>query len=53
MVLLANAGVHFVMLGTYADFDEHSEQLEWLKKDLAAFDRSRTPWLIAGMHAPW
>ncbi|KAK9805338.1 hypothetical protein WJX73_003577 [Symbiochloris irregularis] len=47
------AGVHFVMLGTYADFDEHSEQLAWLRKDLAAVDRSRTPWLVAGMHAPW
>lgn len=28
-------------------------QMEWLKANLAAVDRSRTPWLIVGMHAPW
>lgn len=27
--------------------------MAWLKADLAAVDRSRTPWLIVGMHAPW
>lgn len=47
------AGVHFVMLATYASFEKGSEQVRWLKQDLAAFDRQRTPWLIAGMHAPW
>lgn len=25
----------------------------WLKKDLASVDRSRTPWLLVSMHAPW
>lgn len=28
-------------------------QMAWLRADLAAVDRSRTPWLIVGMHAPW
>ena len=41
------------MLGTYADYGKDSQQLEWLRRDLAAFNRSRTPWLVAGMHAPW
>lgn len=27
--------------------------MAWLKRDLAAVDRSRTPWLVVGMHAPW
>ena len=27
--------------------------MAWLKADLAAVDRSRTPWLVVGMHAPW
>lgn len=47
------AGLHVVMLGCYTDFDRHSKQYKWLKKDLAKVDRSRTPWLIVGMHAPW
>ncbi len=27
--------------------------MAWLRRDLAAVDRSRTPWLIVGLHAPW
>ena len=27
--------------------------LAWLRKDLAAVDRARTPWLIAVIHPPW
>ena len=27
--------------------------LTWLRKDLAAVDRERTPWLIAVIHPPW
>merc|ERR1712048_1450025 len=26
---------------------------KWLLKDLAAVNRSRTPWLILGWHKPW
>ena len=27
-------------------------QMEWLKKDLAAVDRSKTPWVVAMSHFP-
>ena len=42
-----------VMLGSYADYGEGSEQYAWLRRDLASVDRGRTSWLIAAMHAPW
>ena len=29
------------------------EQYRWLEKDLEKVDRSVTPWLITGWHAPW
>ncbi|GAB4849609.1 Purple acid phosphatase 18 [Ancistrocladus abbreviatus] len=47
------AGVHVVMLGSYADYDEQSEQYNWLKADLSKVDRKRTPWLLASFHVPW
>ncbi|KAF5189256.1 Purple acid phosphatase [Thalictrum thalictroides] len=47
------AGVHVVMLGSYADYDEYSDQYEWLKMDLSKVDRKRTPWLLALFHVPW
>ncbi|KAL9268632.1 Purple acid phosphatase 18-like protein [Drosera capensis] len=47
------AGVHVLMLGSFAEYDEHSDQYSWLKADLAAVDRSRTPWLLALFHVPW
>jgi hypothetical protein len=47
------AGAHIVMLGSYADFEEGSEQYKWLEKDLAKVSRHVTPWIIVGMHAPW
>ena len=28
-------------------------QTDWLQKDLASVDRSKTPWIIAGGHHPW
>ena len=28
-------------------------QYTWLEEDLATVDRSRTPWLIVLLHAPW
>ncbi|RSH85650.1 hypothetical protein EHS25_003790 [Saitozyma podzolica] len=34
--------------GTYKN-----EQIDWLKKDLAAVDRKKTPWVIAMGHRPW
>tara|TARA_B110001452_G_scaffold194912_1_gene164899 strand:+ start:908 stop:2230 length:1323 start_codon:yes stop_codon:yes gene_type:complete len=50
------AGVHVVMLGSYIDYDGDdaaAAQLAWLKADLATVDRSRTPWLVGVLHAPW
>ncbi|KAI3471828.1 hypothetical protein Pfo_028481 [Paulownia fortunei] len=47
------AGVHVIMLGSYADFGADSAQYRWLKADLRKVDRRRTPWLIAVVHAPW
>lgn len=47
------AGVHALMLGSYADVSRDSSQYKWLEADLAKVDRSRTPWLVAIVHAPW
>ncbi|KAH7624700.1 putative Purple acid phosphatase 22 [Nannochloris sp. 'desiccata'] len=47
------AGIHVIMLGSYAPFDESSDQYAWLRKDLESVDRIATPWVIASMHAPW
>ncbi|XP_024515979.1 purple acid phosphatase 18 [Selaginella moellendorffii] len=47
------ASVHVVMLGSYAAYDQRSEQYAWLQEDLNKVDRSKTPWLIAVVHAPW
>ncbi|KAG5064687.1 hypothetical protein AAZX31_02G272800 [Glycine max] len=47
------AGVHVIMLGSYADYDVYSEQYRWLKEDLSKVDRKRTPWLLVLFHVPW
>lgn len=47
------AGVHFVMLNSYMDFDVASPQYNWLLKDMHAVDRKTTPFVVAAMHAPW
>lgn len=47
------SGAHFLMLGSYAKFDQGSNQYQWLLADLARVDRSATPWLVAVIHAPW
>ncbi|PKA48668.1 Purple acid phosphatase 18 [Apostasia shenzhenica] len=47
------AGVHIIMLGSYTDYDESSDQYAWLKADLAKVDRQRTPWVLVLLHAPW
>ena len=41
------------MIGSYADWKPGSEQCQWLERDLMAFNRSRTPWLVAAFHSPW
>jgi acid phosphatase type 7 len=48
------AGVHWLMLSSYTDFDASSVQYQWLQNELANnVDRSVTPWLVAMVHAPW
>ncbi|XP_048234819.1 purple acid phosphatase 18 [Ricinus communis] len=47
------AGAHVIMLGSYADYDEYSDQYNWLKADLAKVDRKKTPWLLVLFHVPW
>ncbi|KAK9062890.1 hypothetical protein SSX86_020080 [Deinandra increscens subsp. villosa] len=46
-------GTHIIMLGSYADFSVDSDQYKWLATDLAKVDRSKTPWLVVIIHAPW
>jgi len=49
-----NAGMaHVIMLCSYCDTTEDSQQLKWFKEDLLSVDRSQTPWIIAAFHAPW
>lgn len=47
------AGVHVVMLGSYTDFDQNSDQYKWLEADLNKVDRGKTPWIVVLIHAPW
>ncbi|KAL5542084.1 hypothetical protein UlMin_009794 [Ulmus minor] len=47
------AGVHLIMLGSYTDYDEYSDQYRWLKADLLKVDRKKTPWLVVLNHVPW
>lgn len=47
------AGVHVIMLASYADFEPGSKQYEWLQSNLGKVDRKKSPWLIVLIHAPW
>ncbi|XP_078436884.1 purple acid phosphatase 18 [Wolffia australiana] len=47
------AGAHVIMLASYADYGGGSQQMAWLKADLAKVNRKRTPWLLALFHVPW
>ncbi|KAJ1394498.1 Purple acid phosphatase-like, N-terminal [Sesbania bispinosa] len=47
------AGVHVIMLGSYADFTPVSSQYKWLQRDLQKIDRGKTPWVVVLIHAPW
>eukprot|EP01117_Protostelium_nocturnum_P012501 TRINITY_DN4609_c0_g1_i5.p1 TRINITY_DN4609_c0_g1~~TRINITY_DN4609_c0_g1_i5.p1 ORF type:complete len:143 (+),score=45.76 TRINITY_DN4609_c0_g1_i5:37-429(+) len=37
--------VHVVVISTEHNFNDDSEQIKWLKKDLAAVDRKVHPWV--------
>nr|GEU56093.1 probable purple acid phosphatase 20 [Tanacetum cinerariifolium] len=47
------SGVYVVMLGSYADFGPDSNQYQWLESELKKVDRTKTPWLVVLIHAPW
>ncbi|XP_071721295.1 probable purple acid phosphatase 20 [Rutidosis leptorrhynchoides] len=47
------SGLHVIMLGSYTDFAYGSDQYKWLVSDLKKVDRSKTPWLVVLVHAPW
>ncbi|KFM27138.1 Purple acid phosphatase 15 [Auxenochlorella protothecoides] len=44
---------HIAFITSYADYDQDSAQYKWLAADLANVNRTETPWLIVGFHAPW
>jgi hypothetical protein len=45
-------GVHFAAFSTEHDFSPESAQVQWLAKDLAAVDRTVTPWVVVFGHKP-
>lgn len=44
--------VHFTIMSTELDFTAGSAQHDWLAKDLAGVDRSKTPFLLFAGHRP-
>ncbi|KAK3001823.1 hypothetical protein RJ639_022452 [Escallonia herrerae] len=44
--------VHFTIISTEHDWSNNSEQYDWMNKDMAGIDRSRTPWLVFTGHRP-
>jgi 3',5'-cyclic AMP phosphodiesterase CpdA len=46
--------MHMVgLVGSYAATGPGSPQYEFLKEDLEAVDRTRTPWVVVVFHTPW
>ena len=45
--------VHFVLISSEHNATVGSEQYTWLEADLAAVNRSRTPWIVFGQHRPY
>lgn len=44
---------HVVILNSFGFYSAGSPQYKWLTADLAGVDRTRTPWLLVVLHAPW
>jgi hypothetical protein len=44
--------VHFIQISTDQDFKVGSAQHKFVAADLAAVNRTKTPWVIAGFHRP-
>ncbi|KAK9058057.1 hypothetical protein SSX86_022897 [Deinandra increscens subsp. villosa] len=49
---IEQGSVHFVVISTEHDWSKNSEQYQWMNRDMAFVDRSRTPWLIFTGHRP-
>ena len=45
--------IHFVQFSTEVNFEPGSDQYAFVTADLAAVDRSKTPWINAGFHRPY
>ncbi|EQC41203.1 hypothetical protein SDRG_01179 [Saprolegnia diclina VS20] len=45
--------LHVIVLTPYVPTFRGSSQYAWLQRDLGRVDRSRTPWVLVLMHAPW
>ena len=48
---VTDSGPFGAINGNWSDNNAY-EQVQWLKKDLAAVDRTKTPWVIAMSHRP-
>ena len=44
---------HIIHVSSYHNWSVGSPQYTWLEGDLASVDRTKTPWLIVNLHAPW
>ena len=44
---------HVVFLNNYVPYGNNSEMYKWFIKDMESVNRTRTPWVIVGFHAPW
>ncbi|KAL7113763.1 hypothetical protein ACP275_04G079700 [Erythranthe tilingii] len=49
---IEQGSVHFTVISTEHNWTVNSEQYNWMNKDMAAVDRTRTPWLIFTGHRP-
>ncbi|KAL8055790.1 hypothetical protein ABFX02_04G078800 [Erythranthe guttata] len=49
---IEQGSVHFTVISTEHDWTVNSEQYDWMNKDMATVDRTRTPWLIFTGHRP-
>ncbi|KAF3436730.1 hypothetical protein FNV43_RR19477 [Rhamnella rubrinervis] len=49
---IEQGSVHFTVISTEHEWSKNSEQYEWMKKDMASINRSKTPWLIFTGHRP-
>ncbi|XP_008231438.1 PREDICTED: probable inactive purple acid phosphatase 27 [Prunus mume] len=49
---IEQASVHITVISTEHDWSQNSEQYQWMRRDMASVDRSKTPWLIFMGHRP-